>query len=81
MFNTHAGNVKYIFAAIIGAAAGGLVVALTARAVPKMGSEMMAGIMHKMMSKMEEVGCEQEDMCKRMMASTGHAPERATCQS
>jgi hypothetical protein len=48
----------YVLAAGLGAVAGGLVVALATRAVPKMMSRLMAG----MMAQMAESGCDPSDM-------------------
>ncbi len=75
MFTTHSSKGKYILAALVGAAAGGLIVALSTRAGPKM----MSGMMHKMMAEMKECGGEAGDGCERMMAGMGQAPEHATC--
>jgi hypothetical protein len=48
----------YVLAWILGAAAGGLVVAVATRAVPAMMSRMMAGMMQNMMAGMKEGDCE-----------------------
>ena len=48
------GNKGYICAAVLGVIGGGIAVAITTRAVPKM----MAGMMRKMMSKMGADGCD-----------------------
>ena len=53
---------RYALADLLGAIGGGLVVALVTRAVPKMMSQMMAGIMQDMMSRMDEAGCDPMEM-------------------
>lgn len=52
----------YAIAALLGAAGGGLLVALATRAVPKMMARMMSGMMRSMMSQMGEGRCNPEDL-------------------
>ena len=52
----------YFLAAAIGAVAGGLFVAVATKAIPKMMSKMMSGMMQGMMARMQEHGCNPEDM-------------------
>ena len=47
----------YLLAAGLGAVAGGLLVAVATRAIPKMMSQMMSGMMRNMMAQMGEEGC------------------------
>ncbi len=47
----------YFLAAGLGALGGGLLVILATRAIPKMMSQMMAGMMQNMTSQMGEGGC------------------------
>ncbi len=53
MLNTGSRNKGYVLAALLGAAGGGLVVALATRAVPTMMARMMAGMMKNMMAQMK----------------------------
>ena len=53
---------RYVAAAILGATGGVLLVALAARAIPKMMSRMMSGQMRKMMAQMKEGGCDPREM-------------------
>ena len=46
----------YAIAAVLGAIGGGLIVALATRAIPKMMSKIMAGMMENMVSRMGENG-------------------------
>ena len=47
---------KIVLAAVLGAAAGGLFVAVATNAIPRMMSRMMTGMMSTMMSRMKESG-------------------------
>ncbi len=76
--NTQSSKAKYLLAALAGAAAGGAIVALSTRAVPKM----MAGMMAKcegMMAGMPKATGEAGSMCQGMTAGTGQGSEHATC--
>ena len=48
----------YLLAAGLGAVGGGLLVALVAKAIPRMMSEMMSGMMENMMSQMGNGECD-----------------------
>ena len=52
----------YALAALLGAIGGGLVVAVVTQAIPKMMSQIMAGMMQTMMSRMREGGCNPAEM-------------------
>jgi hypothetical protein len=53
-----AGNTRgYLLAVAVGATGGGLAVLVATRAVPRMISAVMAGMMREMMSGMGEEGC------------------------
>jgi hypothetical protein len=52
----------YLVAALVGAIGGGFVVALATRAIPKMMSQKMEGRMQRLMSQMEEGGCDPAEM-------------------
>ncbi len=80
MFNTNSSRGKYLRAALFGAAAVGLIVALTTRVAPKIKSEMMAKC-KRMMPEMTHGDYTTADMCQRMMAGMGRAPQHATCES
>ena len=58
----------YIIATVLGAVGGGLIVLLATRAIPKIMSQMMAGMMQNMMARMKEEGCNPAEMCQQMMA-------------
>ncbi len=80
MSNTSSSKGKYVLAALAGAAASGLIVALSARAIPKLISGMMAHC-ERMMAGMAKADGEAGNMCQRMMAGMGQASEHATCGS
>jgi hypothetical protein len=51
----------YVLAAILGAAAGGLVVACASKAFPRMMAHMMSQMMQDRMAHMGESGCDPAD--------------------
>lgn len=55
-------NRGYVFAAFLGAAFGGVFVMLATKAIPKMMSQMMAGMKQNMMSQMSAEGCNPAEM-------------------
>ena len=57
MHDTDSPNKGYVLAVLLGAIGGGVIVALVTRAIPKMMSRIMAGMMQTMMSRMREGGC------------------------
>jgi hypothetical protein len=63
----------YILAAVLGAAVGGIAVAVVTRAIPGMMSRMMWNVMGDMMMRMGGKGCDPEEMWKRMMGGFGEA--------
>jgi hypothetical protein len=66
MANTRSHRQEYVLAAVGGAVAGGLLVALATRAIPtimsRMMSEMMSRMPQKMMARMKEEGINPADM-------------------
>jgi len=52
----------YVLAALLGAVAGGLVAILGTRALPKMMSQIMSGMMQNMMTAMGEEGCDPSEI-------------------
>lgn len=52
----------YTAAFLLGAAGGGLLVALSTRAIPRIMSRLMSGMMQEMMSRMGENGCDPAEM-------------------
>jgi hypothetical protein len=52
----------YFLAAALGIVGGGLVVALITRAIPKIMSQTMAGMMQSRMARMEVAGCDPAEM-------------------
>ncbi len=53
---------NYAAAVMLGAVGGGLLVALTTRALPRMMTQIMSGMMQTMMSNMSESGCDPSQM-------------------
>jgi len=53
---------RYVLAATFGAIGGGLLVALAAKAIPKMMSKMRSGMMENMMAQMRKSGCNPAEM-------------------
>ena len=53
---------RTILAAVLGALGGGLVVVIATRAIPKIMSQMMPGMMRNMMAHMGEGGCSPAEM-------------------
>ena len=53
---------NYAAAILLGAVGGGLFVTLATKAIPKMMTQMMSGIMPNMMSHMSESGCDPSEM-------------------
>jgi hypothetical protein len=51
-----------LLAAALGALVGGAVVVIATRAIPKMMSKMMGGMMQNMTARMREGGCEPAEM-------------------
>ncbi len=62
MQDTNSREAGYVLAALLGAIGGGLVVAFATRAIPKMMSQVMSGMMQSMMAPMREGGCSPEEM-------------------
>jgi hypothetical protein len=52
----------YAVATLLGAIGGGLFVILATKAIPKMMTQMMSGVMQNMMSQMRESGCDPSEM-------------------
>ncbi len=71
---------KYLLAALIGAAAGGAIVAFSTRAIPKMMSE-MEGKCKQMMAGMRETSFGAGDLCQCMMGAEEQAPKQEACHS
>jgi hypothetical protein len=53
---------NYLITALLGAAAGGLVVAWITNAIPKMMKRMMAGMMDNMRAQIGAGGCKPEEL-------------------
>jgi hypothetical protein len=51
----------YLITALLGAAAGGLIVAWVTNAIPKMMRRMMAGMMDNMRAQMGAGGCKPDE--------------------
>jgi len=52
----------YLVTALLGAAAGGLVVVWVTHAIPRMMKRMMAGMMENMRAQMSAEGCKPDDI-------------------
>jgi len=52
----------YVLAALLGALGGGLVVVLATKAIPRIMSQMVAGMTRNMMAQMGEGGCNPAEM-------------------
>jgi hypothetical protein len=52
----------YLITTLLGAAAGGLVVAWVTHAIPRMMKGMMAGMMENMRAQMGAEGCKPDDI-------------------
>jgi len=52
----------YVLAALLGAVAGGLVAIVGTRALPKMMSQIMSGMMQNMMTAMGDKGCDPSEI-------------------
>ena len=62
MENFDSDRKKYLLAASLGALGGGVFVALATRAIPRMMSQMISGMMRNMMAQMGEAGCDPAEM-------------------
>ncbi len=62
MAGIRADRLRYVVAVLLGVCAGGLLVAVATRAVPKVLSGMMAGMMQNMMVSAGSEGCEPVDI-------------------
>ncbi len=62
MRETDSRNRGYAIAALFGAIGGGLLVALATRAIPKMATGIMTGMMQSMMSQLKASGCNPSEM-------------------
>lgn len=62
MLATGSHNARYMLTASFGAVAGALIVALATRAIPKIMSRTMAGMMRNMMTQMGEHACDPAEM-------------------
>lgn len=62
MSNVSSPTKGYLLAAVLGAITGGLVVALATKAIPKMMSQTVAGMMQKMMAQAGANGCTPSEM-------------------
>lgn len=60
---------------LLGAIGGGILVMIATKAIPTMLANLLSGMMGKMMSKMEALGCNPQEMCQKMMATFAEAPK------
>ena len=68
----------YLVAVILGAVAGGIVVAIATKAIPKIMSHMMSEMPQKMMVQMKAEGINPAEMCQHMMANFNQPPSSET---
>ena len=82
--NTERG--RYLVVLILGAVAGGLIVAVATKAIPKIMSglmeQMMSEMPQKMRAYMQAEGIDPAEMCQRMMANfnPSQSSEASTAQ-
>ncbi len=62
MNTTFSQNRGYVVAALLGAIGGGVLVTIATKAIPKMMSNMMAGMMQTRLAQMRESGCNPKEM-------------------
>ena len=62
MYTNRSDHTGYLITALLGAAAGGLVVAWVTHAIPRMMKQMMAGMMVNMRAQMSAGGCKPEEV-------------------
>ncbi len=62
MFDASTDPKDYLLAAVLGALGGGLLVALTTRAIPMMMTAIMPTMMRSMMAQMQEMGCDPSEI-------------------
>ncbi len=60
-------TVKFVFALLVTAIIGGIIALILTKAIPKIISETMFGMMSKMCDKMKKDGKDPRAMCKKMM--------------
>ena len=53
---------NYAVAILLGGIGGGILVALATKAIPKMMTQIMSGMMKNMISQMSESGCDPSEM-------------------
>ena len=73
MYNTSDLMRRYVLVAILGAIGGGLFVAIATKAIPKIMSQIMFGMMQNMMGQMRKSGVNPSEMCEKMMKGCGEA--------
>ena len=62
MYIDRSDRTRYLITALLGAAAGGLVVAWVTNAIPRMMKHMMAGMMENMRAQMGAQGCKPDEI-------------------
>ena len=62
MYIDRSDRTRYLITALLGAAAGGLVVAWATNAIPRMMKRMMAGMMENMRAQMGAQGCKPDEI-------------------
>ena len=74
----------YILAAFAGALGGGIAVALATKAIPRLVSQIMAGMVSKMprlmMEKMKSEGFNPAEMCARMSKMFAEPDQQPTAE-
>ncbi len=80
MVNTKSRRGRYMLAAVLGVAAGGVVVKIAPRVLPKMISA-MCGKMHSLMSEMTGADAGAGDGCQLMMGAMGQVTQQSACHT
>ncbi|GEM_PF-1276365 len=74
MQNMNSDRQGYVIAALLGALGGGLIVLVATKAIPRMMSQMMAGMMANIREQMSQCGCNPAEMCAKMMQGAAEMP-------
>ena len=62
MDSTDSKTKNYILAASLGAIGGGVLVAVATKAIPRMMTQIMSGMMRNMMAQMGDEGCDPREI-------------------
>ncbi len=65
-----------LVSALLGAIFGGILVMVATKAIPTMLINILSGVIGVMQSKIEACGCNPQEICQKMMASSTETPQR-----